>query len=33
MIDHDRSLSNDLAVITEMIASEDLERACALNVN
>lgn len=32
-VEHDRSLSGDLAVISEMIASGDLERACALNVN
>jgi histidine ammonia-lyase len=32
-VEHDRSLSNDLREISEMIASGDLERACALNVN
>jgi histidine ammonia-lyase len=33
MVEHDRSMSNDLAMISEMIASAELERACALNVN
>jgi histidine ammonia-lyase len=33
VVDHDRSLSNDLREISEMIASGDLERACGLNVN
>jgi histidine ammonia-lyase len=33
MVEHDRSMSSDLAVISEMIASGDLERACAPNVN
>ena len=32
-VEHDRSMSNDLAMISEMIASGELERACALNVN
>jgi histidine ammonia-lyase len=32
-VEHDRSTSGDLAVISEMIASGDLDRACALNVN
>jgi histidine ammonia-lyase len=32
-LEHDRSLSPDLGVIAELIASGDLERACALNVN
>ena len=32
-VQHDRSTSGDLAVISEMIASGDLARACALNVN
>jgi histidine ammonia-lyase len=32
-VEHDRSTSSDLAVISEMIASGDLDRACALNVN
>jgi histidine ammonia-lyase len=29
----DRSTSNDLAKITELIASGEVERACALKVN
>ena len=33
VVEHDRSTSGDLAVISEMIASGDLDRACALNVN
>jgi len=33
VVEHDRSMSSDLAMISEMIASGDLERACALNVN
>jgi histidine ammonia-lyase len=33
MVEHDRSMSNDLAMISEMIASGELERACARNVN
>jgi histidine ammonia-lyase len=33
IVEHDRSLSNDLREISEMIASGDLVRACALNVN
>src|SRR5688572_14775028 len=32
-VEHDRSTSRDLAMISEMIASGDLDRACALNVN
>jgi histidine ammonia-lyase len=32
-VEHDRSTSRDLADISEMIASGDLDRACALNVN
>src|SRR6185295_2369874 len=32
-LDADRSTSYDLALITEMIASGELERACATNVN
>ena len=32
-VEHDRSTSRDLAAISEMIASGDLERACALKVN
>ena len=32
-VDEDRSLSPDLRVIAEMIASGDLERACARIVN
>jgi histidine ammonia-lyase len=32
-LEHDRPPSRDLAVITQMIASGDLERACALIVN
>jgi len=32
-VEHDRSTSGDLAEISEMIASGDLDRACALNVN
>jgi histidine ammonia-lyase len=32
-LEHDRPPSRDLAVITALIASGDLERACALNVN
>jgi histidine ammonia-lyase len=32
-LDADRSTSNDLALITEMIASGELERACAAKVN
>ncbi len=32
-LEHDRPLSPDLGVISELIASGDLERACALNVN
>ena len=32
-LEHDRSPSPDLGVICELIASGDLERACALNVN
>jgi histidine ammonia-lyase len=32
-LDHDRSTSRDLAVITELIARGDLERAAAMNVN
>jgi hypothetical protein len=32
-LEHDRSRSSDLGVIAELIASGDLERACALNVN
>jgi histidine ammonia-lyase len=32
-LEHDRPPSRDLAVITEMIAAGDLERACALIVN
>jgi histidine ammonia-lyase len=33
IVEHDRSSSRDLAVISNMIASGDLDRACALNVN
>lgn len=33
MIEHDRSTSRDLAVISDMIAAGDLDRACAVNVN
>ena len=33
MLEHDRPPSRDLAVITELISSGDLERACARNVN
>jgi histidine ammonia-lyase len=33
IVEHDRSTSNDLAVISEMIASGELDRACTLNVN
>jgi histidine ammonia-lyase len=33
MVEHDRSMSNDLVMISEMIASGELERACARNVN
>jgi histidine ammonia-lyase len=32
-LEHDRPPSRDLALITEMIASDDLERACAMEVN
>ena len=32
-LDADRSTSNDLAVITELIASGEIERACATKVN
>jgi len=32
-LDADRSTSRDLAVITQMIASGDLDRACAMKVN
>ena len=32
-LEHDRSLAPDLDAITELIASEDLERACATKVN
>jgi histidine ammonia-lyase len=32
-VEHDRALSGDLVAISEMIASGDLERACALKVN
>jgi histidine ammonia-lyase len=32
-VEHDRATSSDLAAISEMIASGDLDRACALNVN
>lgn len=32
-LEHDRSISRDLVVITELISSGDLERACALKVN
>jgi histidine ammonia-lyase len=32
-LEHDRPTSGDLAAIIEMIASGDLERACALKVN
>jgi histidine ammonia-lyase len=32
-VEHDRSMSNDLSMISEMIASGELERACARNVN
>ena len=32
-LEHDRPPSPDLGVISELIASGDLERACALNVN
>ena len=32
-LEHDRPPARDLAVITELIASGDLQRACALNVN
>jgi len=32
-LDADRSTSNDLALITEMIASGEVERACAAKVN
>jgi histidine ammonia-lyase len=32
-IEHDRSTSSDLSAISGMIASGELERACALNVN
>jgi histidine ammonia-lyase len=33
IVDHDRSLSPDLRVISELIVSGDLERACAMIVN
>jgi histidine ammonia-lyase len=32
-LDADRSTSRDLAVITQMIALGDLDRACAMKVN
>jgi histidine ammonia-lyase len=32
-LEHDRSPAPDLAAITELIASGDLERACAMKVN
>jgi histidine ammonia-lyase len=32
-LEHDRPPSHDLASITELIASGDLERACAMEVN
>ena len=32
-LEHDRSLSPDLGVIAELIASSNLDRACVLNVN
>ena len=32
-VEHDRSTSRDLSDISEMIASGDIDRACALNVN
>ena len=32
-LEHDRSTSNDLGVITQMIASGEVERACPLKVN
>jgi len=33
VLQHDRSTSNDLATITSMIASGEIERACPLKVN
>jgi histidine ammonia-lyase len=32
-LEQDRSTSNDLAAITQMIASGEVERACPLKVN
>ena len=32
-IEHDRSVSPDLRVIAELIASDEVERASGLNVN